>query len=470
MSGRILICESLATNRIILKVRLGVVGYQVEIARSPDELLARLRDGLPDAVILGHGMPETSLTTVLQNLRRVQGCEALPVLVLGPRLPSDEVAAILRAGADCFLARPFQDQEFHARLRRLIGAEDALRRLAPAPDSLRALGLAEQPAVFHGPGRIALLTERPQTALTLRHQLAGLSHHNLLPLLPEEALAGHGDNIDVFVIDERLGAAGSGLRMLAELSSRPGSRRARFAIRRMAEDGLPEYGFFDGGADEVLNPGMGAAEIAAHLDRLVARKGQLDQLLKLLKDGLRLATVDPLTGLDNRRSGMAQLWNLLRLAGPEGRVHTGQAADDAQRGIAVILVDVDRFKSVNDRFGHPAGDQVLVEVARRLRAALRPQDVLCRYGGEEFMAVLSGVSGAEARQIAQRLCDQVERHAVAVPEQRAIRVTISAGMAICSANAGPTDTAEILIGEADRALLQSKAAGRNQLTVARHAA
>jgi two-component system cell cycle response regulator len=459
MSCRIIICETLATNRIILKVRLGVVGYQVDVARSPAEAMSLLREHLPDAVILGYGMPDDSIGAVLRDLRALRGCEALPVMVLGGTLPSEEVAVVLQAGADCYMARPFQDQDFYARLRRMIRSEDTLRRLAPGPDRLQALGLAEQPALFQGPGRIALVTEKRQAALALRHQLAGHSHHQFLPLLPDEALSGNSDNIDVFVIDARLGAWGDGMRMLAELSGRSGAQRPRFAIRRLAGNDMPEYSFFDGGAEEVLTSTMCPGEIAAHLDRLVHRKGQLDQLHRLLRAGLRLATIDPLTGLDNRRSGMAQMMNLLRDAGPQ----TGQ-------GVAVILVDIDRFKSVNDRFGHPAGDQVLTEVARRLRLALRPQDVLCRYGGEEFMAVLGQVTAIEARQIAQRLCEQVERHAVAMLDQRAIRVTISAGMAMTGDHKGAADKAEGLIEAADQALLLSKAAGRNKLTVALHAA
>lgn len=466
MNGRILIFESLVTNRIILKVRLGVVGYLVDIASSCDEVLAHLTENLPDAVIIGHGLQGAGLVDFLRQLRALPGAEAVPVMVLGPKLPGAEVARILRAGADCVLARPVQDPDLHARLRRLIGADDALRRLAPTPDRLRALGLAEQPATFLGPGRIALVTERPQDALTLRHQLSHFSQHNFLPLLPEEALAGRGDKIDVYVIDAKLGASGNGLRMLAELSGRANSQRARFVIWRLADDMVPEYSYFDGGADEVLNPSLSAPEIAALLDRLLARKGQFDRLHNLLRDGLRLATVDPLTEIDNRRSGMARLGDMLRHA-------SGGDTASVDRGLAVVVIDIDKFKSVNDRFGHPVGDQVLIEVARRLRLALRPQDILCRLGGEEFMAVLGDVTEAEARLIAQRLCDHVERHAMPVSNQRAIRVTISAGMALIGGqipDADPMRTADRLIDEADRALMHSKAAGRNQLTVANRAA
>src|SRR5262249_4891026 len=140
----------------------------------------------------------------------------------------------------------------------------------------------------------------------------------------------------------------------------------------------------EAGADDFLCKPVDAAELKARLGagrRIVALQEQLREL----------ATRDALTGL----------WNRPAVLGILGR-EMARAAREA-RPLAVALADVDRFKSVNDAHGHEAGDVVLLEVARRMKAAVRPYDAVGRYGGEEFLAVLPGCGPAEALTLAGRL-------------------------------------------------------------------
>ena len=174
--------------------------------------------------------------------------------------------------------------------------------------------------------------------------------------------------------------------------------------------------------------------------------------------GLRMAVYDPLTGLHNRRYGMAQLTAIADRAGV------------SVNEFAVLVVDIDRFKSVNDRWGHAAGDAVLVEVARRLSLCLRPLDLLARIGGEEFLIALPATSLADAQQVAQGLCRAVDGSAIALGDGTRVEVTISIGMT--TGGGGPSDPVQAseLVAQADRALMHSKAHGRNQVTIVRRAA
>jgi len=161
----------------------------------------------------------------------------------------------------------------------------------------------------------------------------------------------------------------------------------------------------------------------------------------------RKALIDPLTRIWNRRGIEEILY---------------QQVSDCQscgEGNAVILTDIDRFKSINDRYGHPVGDQVLREIAKRFLAGARQCDSVGRYGGEEFLVVPGSCKHlAEAQELAERLCQELSEAPIQT-DAGGIQVTASFGVTYTSPGAGtPADT---LICQADAALYQAKAEGRN---------
>jgi diguanylate cyclase (GGDEF)-like protein len=158
------------------------------------------------------------------------------------------------------------------------------------------------------------------------------------------------------------------------------------------------------------------------------------------------AVIDGLTGMLNRRALDVRLHEL-----------TAQARITGQP-VAVIAGDIDHFKRVNDEHGHAAGDAVLVEVAYRIRKALRAFDLAYRVGGEEFLVVVPGASVPDAVELAEQL-----RAAVAAEPAAGLWVTMSFGV---SGSAGPELVRERLLDEADLALYEAKAHGRNQVVAA----
>jgi diguanylate cyclase (GGDEF)-like protein len=160
----------------------------------------------------------------------------------------------------------------------------------------------------------------------------------------------------------------------------------------------------------------------------------------------RLVTEDDLTGLRNRREFVSRA----RVALALGRRY--------RQSVAILLIDLDRFKEVNDRFGHQAGDRVLVRVARVLRHELRESDTAARIGGDELVALLPQTGIAAAALVGERI-----RRAVADdPAEPPVTVTIG-----CAAASGPRSQLGRLLRAADQALYAAKAAGRNQVFVAR---
>lgn len=161
-----------------------------------------------------------------------------------------------------------------------------------------------------------------------------------------------------------------------------------------------------------------------------------------------LAITDELTQLYSRRHFQLSLDEAVRRS-----VRYGEP-------VALVLLDLDHFKTVNDTYGHPAGDAVLREVAARMRAVVRDVDLPCRSGGEEFAVILPHTAGAEARVAAERLRATLAARPVVLPDGRAIDVTASLGVAGCPADA---TSAVALVDLADRALYAAKRSGRNRV-------
>jgi two-component system cell cycle response regulator len=136
------------------------------------------------------------------------------------------------------------------------------------------------------------------------------------------------------------------------------------------------------------------------------------------------------------------------------------------------MIDLDHFKEVNDRYGHNAGDAILRQAANRMRHVLRHDDILCRYGGEEFLLVLPRADAATARAVADRLCDRIGGRAFRLRgSDTALSVTVSVGIAVhrIGAPSAGLEDMQALIGTADDALRQAKVRGRNRIEIARTA-
>lgn len=461
MAGKLLIVDDVATNRIVLKARLASAGYRPTMAADAAAALVLAAGERPDLVLLAARLPGTDSAGLIARLRALPGCASLPVVVMTDGPGAEARLAALRAGADDALARPFADEQLLALIRSFM-RHRALTDLAGPAETLPLMGMAEPAAVFERPARVALVTARPETALRLRRDLVTLPH-DICVLTPEDALATAlqreaPDAPDAFVIEADLASPGAGLRLMSDLQSRPATCHAAFLILMAEGSGALAAMAYDLGAQGLMSPAAPGAEAALRLSRLIARKRTDDRRRASVQDGLRLAMIDPLTGLHNRRYAAARLSAI------------AEAAARDQHGFAVMVVDLDRFKSVNDRWGHAAGDAVLVEVAARLTQALRAGDLLARIGGEEFLVALPRAGLAEAEIVAARLCHAVEERLVRLPSGHEIAVTVSVGVAIAGGTADCGARVREAVDHADRALMRSKSSGRNQVTVFRSAA
>lgn len=194
----------------------------------------------------------------------------------------------------------------------------------------------------------------------------------------------------------------------------------------------------------VVDAGYIAAALVATAVLLVRSAERQGVLINELAERAR---IDPLTGLVTRRAF-------------EEAAHSALARDAGNAGTAVVLLDIDWFKSVNDEFGHPGGDEVLVQLAEVLVAAAREDDVVCRHGGDELAILLPGCSLEVAHRRAEQMIAAVAGHGFRVSLGSVINVSVSGGLAHCPTNALDLET---LYRAADAALYEAKRAGRNRV-------
>jgi two-component system cell cycle response regulator len=455
MSARILIVDDVAANRIVQQARLAAAFYDPIVAADGAACLAIAREERPDLVLLDLGLPDISGLEVLHRLRRDPLTRDIPIIALTASGTAAERLAAFAAGADDVMDRPANERVLLARLRNLLRlkAESDF----PAPDSLAIAGLSDAPAPFEPQGTVALVATQVARGESMRDALAGQLRDRLVVLSRREALAdiaaGQGrDSLpEVFILQDDGQNPSATLRLLSELKSHQATRHSAVCVVGPAGEGDEAAMAFDLGADDAVGPSVTAEELALRTRSLLRRKRHSDGRRARMEDGLRLAMRDPLTGLYNRRFAAPQLAAVAARARAEGTP------------FAVMVMDLDHFKQVNDHYGHAAGDQVLVEVARRLTDNLRASDVLARIGGEEFLAILPGSCMMNARRVAERLCQAMDDVPIRLSSGEELHVTVSIGVAVAGGGPDASSAIEGLVEQADLALLESKGAGRNQV-------
>ncbi|HSJ99238.1 MAG TPA: diguanylate cyclase [Myxococcota bacterium] len=242
-----------------------------------------------------------------------------------------------------------------------------------------------------------------------------------------------------------------GEKLLAAQRGRTGGEEMPFLFLTAQRDPERMARLLRSGACDIVQKPFHAAELLARLDLHVRLRRLQVELREKNATLARLSTTDPVTGLRNRRYVSEFLSvEVLRAV----RYHTP---------LAVLLLDLDHFKRVNDTHGHRVGDAVLQVVADTLRASLRATDLAGRYGGEEFLVVLPQTDLAGGAVLAERVRVAIEETAIDVAADTALSVTVSVGVAALD---GAAQTVEQLVERADAALYAAKDAGRNRVVSA----
>lgn len=453
MTRRILIADGLATNRITLKVRLSAACHDVLTAATPQQVISLATQDQPDLIILGASLIGDDPVDLCRRLRRDPATATIPLLI---QCEAGRQIEALRAGATATLDPRIDDHVLLARIRSLLRQRDLLGGLP---------GMAEPAAGFETPlrGEVTLVADTPGRALGWKHLLSQRLPCSFTISDAEQALAAAARDkaAELYVIASDLEHQGEGLRLLAELRSRSASRDASFIMAVPSDRSDIATIALDLGAGDTmplaLQTDAAVEATAITINAQIRRKRQTDRHRAEAEHHRVWAMTDALTGLHNRRYALPRLTAI------------AQEAQDQGQPFSILAMDLDRFKLVNDRFGHAAGDAVLVEIAARIGAAVADQGMIARVGGEEFLAVLPQTNADQAEQLAEIVRKTVMARPVILPQRVGggeLMVTLSIGIATDRPDLRGAEAlrlAEDAMDRADRAMLTAKSLGRNRV-------
>lgn len=446
MTARILAVDDIATNLRLLEAKLQAEYYEVLLASSGPEALQVAFTQLPDVILLDVMMPGMDGYEVCRALKADVRTQHIPVVMVTALTDSTERVRGLEAGADDFLSKPVDNATLFARLRALLRVKQVQDAWRLRSDTARELGIDNPapPAISVQGARALILNADAEEARGVREALLADDMIVYTVGSVDEAFQrlSKGD-VDLALLALPVDP-GEVLRLASRLRAQNATRDLPMILLADSHQKTEVLRGFDLGANDHCFRPIDPNELRARARNQVRRKRYQERLRADLDRSLEMAVTDQLTGLRNRRYVRRHLDSLLRT----------EAA-------AVLILDIDRFKAINDTYGHNVGDAALREVAERLREQLRAVDVVARYGGEEFLAVLAGAQAQAAMLVAERL-----REAVAIlpveSEGHVVAITLSIGVAVGE----PGMPADRLIGAADSALYRAKRDGRNRAYLA----
>ncbi|RUM05487.1 PleD family two-component system response regulator [Rhizobium chutanense] len=455
MTARILVVDDIPANVKLLEARLLAEYFDVMTAADGYTALAICERNQVDLILLDIMMPGIDGFEVCERLKASQKTAHIPVvMVTALDQPADRVRG-LKAGADDFLTKPVNDLQLISRVKSLLRLKTLSDELRIRADTAHTMGIDD--LARSGEGRadetaqVLLVDGRANSQERIVKALKPVA--DVLALSdPQAALFEAAESpFDLVIVNANFDDYDP-LRLCSQLRS---LERTRFLpILIITEQGADEMVVraLDLGVNDYIIRPVDPNELVARSLTQIRRKRYNDRLRASVKQTIELAVTDPLTGLYNRRYLDNHLNVLFNRSMARGRP------------LSVLITDIDRFKQVNDTFGHDGGDEVLREFANRVRSTIRGADLACRYGGEEFVVVMPDTSPEIAATVAERLRAAVESTPFMLKRAgEALNVTASFGIA---SRIAAVLTPDQLMKQADLALYEAKNTGRNRVVAA----
>lgn len=452
MPAHILIVDDTPLNIKLLSARLIKDYYTVTPAENGFRALELAQREKPDLILLDIMMPEMDGFEVCTRLKADPATAYIPVIMVTALTDSADRVRGLQCGADDFLSKPINEIALMARVRSLL-------RLKFMMDEWRLREGSSAEAAFSDPANelnnfsgslVYYLEDNPSLVNLTQNLLSTFQLNFRIFSHPTEFLTATAQKSpDIAIISLDL-VNEDALRLVAQLRAKETTRA--LPILMLSDEGHIEKiakGLDLGANDYALRP-LEENEIIARVRTLLKQKRQYDRLKNNYQKNLEMAIADPLTGAFNRHYFDIQMPKLLTRY---GHVHPP---------LALLSLDLDHFKKVNDTYGHPAGDVVLKELVTRVIHALRPNDIVIRMGGEEFVIIMPETDYRTALSIGERLRATVAASPVIIPNS-AISIPMTTSIGVTVTKAKMQDTSADLIERADKALYKAKESGRNRV-------
>ena len=457
MTARILVVDDIPANVKLLEARLSAEYYEVVTASDGYAALDICENSNVDVILLDVMMPGMDGFEVCRRLKSRPSTAHIPVILITALDKESDRITGLNLGAEDFLTKPVNDLQLLARVKSLVRLKNLTDELRLRVATTRDVGLE---SILRFPGwaegapktaSVLLIEERLESAERVQ-RILGAEAAVDVQIDPQtgffDVIQG---NYDCLIISSSLSGFDP-LRICAQLRSLDNTRSLPIIllanpgeetlIRRALELGVNDY---------VMRP-LNPNELVARLRTQWRRKAYHDGLRASVVKTFEMALTDSLTGLHNRLYLETHLATLFK------------RAVERRRPLSLLMTDIDRFKLINDTYGHDGGDEVLREFAKRLRRNVRGSDLASRYGGEEFFIVMPDTDATIAAIVAERIRREVASTPFGVNKNaEKIPVTISIGIASVLPR---EDSVADLLKRADEALYDAKAGGRNRVVSA----
>jgi two-component system cell cycle response regulator len=454
LSARVLVVDDVIANVRLLEARLSAEYFEVITATNGPEALDICARNQCDIVLLDVMMPGMDGFEVCRRLKANPRTAYLPVIMITALDETSDRVAGLDAGADDFLTKPVSDVALVTRVKSLVRLKTLTDELMMRATTSSEIGLDEaMDTVRLGGegGRILLVEDQPATVNSVKKALGSLNtidHESD----PQEALfrAADGD-YDLAIVSLGLDQI-DGLRLCSQIRSLDRTRSLPILVIVGPDDNQRLLRGLDLGVNDYLARPIEPNEALARVRTQIRRKRFGDRLRDSMQMTMEMAITDGLTGLHNRRYLERHLAALVLQAMARSKP------------LSVLVLDIDHFKTINDTYGHAAGDDVLREFSRRLRKAVRGIDLACRFGGEEFVIAMPDTDAALALLVGERLRQKIAGEPFQVADSgEPLIVTVSIGV---SSLVGTEDGPKALLKRADEALYRAKRDGRNRVAAA----
>ncbi len=451
--SRILVVDDDPMNVKLVEGILKREGYESLKALDGEEALDKVQRERPDLILLDVMMPGIDGYQVTRQLKGDPATAAIPIIMITALNGTEDKVRGLECGADEFLTKPVNAAELLARTKSMLRLKQYQDQLMLRTRSETAFGKGHGP-LAPTPGKpprqhVLLVEDNDKDLRLLSGQIedrgydVSVAHDGEAAL--QKILAG---GVDLVLLDIFLPGM-DGFEVCQRLKESAETRDIQVALITCLKDLEGKIKGMELGADDYLVKPVDGRELSVRVKALLAKKSYLDQLHAHYEQALSSAISDGLTGLYNqtyfKKYLKLELKRSLRQNYPT----------------SLLMLDLDDFKGLNDRFGHPAGDMVLQETARLIREAIREVDLAARYGGEEFAVVLPYSDTRGARVVAERILKALR--ALDLEDATGARlgnISASIGIAACPEDAREART---LIQQADAMLYHAKQNGKNRI-------
>lgn len=453
MTAQILVVDDVVANVKLLEAKLASEYYDVISAKDGFEAIARAKEHKPDLILLDVMMPGMDGFETCRKLKEDAEVSHIPVVMVTALSEKSDRLKGLESGADDFITKPINDMALFARVKSLVRIKTLLDELRLRDKTSVEMGIETGSNTFISDVSGAKVVLIDDDNVQGKQIVARLGETYTVDWVadPEQALAKvTADDYDAVLISTLLTDA-DGLRLASQIKSQEETRNVPILVLVDEDDTRVMFKALEMGINDYLTVPVDKNEMAVRVRTQIRRKKYQEALKSNYQKSISMAVTDGLTGLYNRHYLNTHLNNMVTQAVKNGKQ------------LALMIMDMDHFKFVNDTYGHDAGDLVLKQLAELIIKASRSTDLASRFGGEEFVILMPETDPQQAFNAANRMREMVETALFKINAAgETIQRTVSIGVANLHSEG---DSGEALLKRADEALYSAKHSGRNMVKV-----